>query len=134
MKSIKGMRDAMRDKIKGGKSASEINKQGAAGPIRGYNVTDKNGNPAGGEIEGIGFHIEWQDGPLRDNGSVKEASGAFVEDVLEAVLERVEYYQNSKYACRENRKIISRIEEALHWCEHRTKDRKQRGVEGKHKI
>lgn len=38
---------------------------------------------------------------------------------------------NEAFPCRENALTITKIEEALHWQEARTKNRIQRGVEGK---
>lgn len=40
-------------------------------------------------------------------------------------------YLNDKFPCRENAITITKLEEALMWQEARTKDRKQRNVEGK---
>lgn len=93
---------------------------------------DENQNPAGGETNGLGIIIHWQDGPLSVNGKRKEPNGAFVEGVIEAALGRLQFYQESKFKCRENALAITKLEEALHWCDHRTKDREIRGVEGTH--
>jgi len=41
---------------------------------------------------------------------------------------------NSAFPCRENALTITKIEEALHWQDHRTKDREKRGVEGESKA
>lgn len=38
---------------------------------------------------------------------------------------------NEAFPCRENALTITKIEEAIHWQEARTKDRLKRGVEGK---
>ncbi len=94
--------------------------------------TDKFGNPAGGTTTGLGLSIQWQDGPLRENGEVREPNGAFVEHVLEAAIDRLQYYQGSKFKCRENALAITHAEEALHWLNARTADREERGVEGTH--
>lgn len=37
---------------------------------------------------------------------------------------------NDVFPCRENSLTITKIEEAIHWQEHRTRDRERRGVEG----
>lgn len=100
------------------------------------NVSDPDGNPAGGSVKGVGLEIEWQNGPLGPSypGDVRKvANGAFVETVLAAVLQRIEYYQTAKdgkFKCRENAIAITKIEEALLWLDKRTKDREVRGVEG----
>lgn len=96
--------------------------------------TDANGNPAGGYEIGTGFFINWQNGPLVVDGERKEPNGAFVETVLKAALNRLYTYQLSKFACRENALAITKIEEALHWLDARTKDREARGVEGSHEL
>lgn len=89
-------------------------------------VTDDVGNPTGGEFSGVGTAINWQDGPLGVGENRKEQNGAFVEDVLLAAKVRLEFFQNSKFKCRENALAITKIEEALHWLDHRTSG----GVEG----
>ena len=111
-----------------------FNRKGVAGNIYGHNNDDDNGNPAGGEASGSGFHIKWQDGPLGRGEDRKEANGAFVEDVVSAVLARMEYYQKGRFACRENALVITKLEEAMHWMHHRTADREMRDVEGLHEV
>jgi hypothetical protein len=98
------------------------------------NNTDKDGNPAGGFALGVGFNIEWQPGPLGDPPA--EPTGAFVEDVLEAVKQRIEFYQTNNggaFACRENAIAITKLEESLQWLKHRTMNRVARGVQGLNK-
>lgn len=41
---------------------------------------------------------------------------------------------NDAFPCRENALTITKIEEAIHWQEARTKDRLQRKVEGQNKV
>jgi hypothetical protein len=41
---------------------------------------------------------------------------------------------NEAFPCRENSLTITKIEEAIHWQEARTRDRQQRGVEGENKL
>lgn len=55
--------------------------------------------------------------------------GLTVEEVLEAAIERIKYY-NEQVPCRENSLAITNAEQALMWLERRTKDRIARGVEG----
>lgn len=101
-------------------------------PIVGNHFNDENGNPAGGTTTGTGIAISWQNGPLGRDGERKEPNGAFVEGVIAAALDRLEYYQSSKFKCRENALAITKLEEALHWCQHRTAKREERAVEGTH--
>ena len=98
------------------------------------NEVDADGNPAGGYVNGAGIEIAWQEGPLGSGAERKEPNGAFVEDVLFAALQRIQYYQDGKFKCRENALAITKIEEALHWLNARTEDRELRGVEGTHKA
>lgn len=101
------------------------------------NLIDGNGNPSGGWVEGIGMSINWQDGPLGREGERVLPKGAFVETVISAAKQRLEFYQvasKGKFACRENAIAITKLEEALMWLEKRTKDREQRKVEGTHQV
>jgi hypothetical protein len=93
---------------------------------------DENGNPAGGKTEATGLAIDWQNGPLVGPEGRRAPSGCFVETVIAAAIDRLEYYQASKFACRENALAITKLQEALHWCQHRTASREKRGVEGTH--
>lgn len=86
--------------------------------------------PAGGISGGQGFEVIWQDGPVSEPGS---QPGAFVEDLLEAVRDRLQFYQRAaggKYACEENMLAIEKISEALGALDARTRRREARGVEG----
>ena len=99
------------------------------------NRTDKDGNPAGGDVHSAGLDIVWQDGPL--GRPPKPATGAFVEDVIEAARQRLEFYQTAsggKFKCRENALAITKLEEALHWLTARRTEREARGVQGEHKA
>jgi hypothetical protein len=100
------------------------------------NWTDPDGNPAGGIVEGVGLKINWQNGALgrTEEGTRIEPNGAFVETVLSAVIERIKFYQNSKFDCKENAVALTHCETALLWLNKRTQDREDRKVEGTHKI
>lgn len=102
--------------------------------IVGDHENDSDGNPAGGMTVGTGIVINWQKGPLGRDGERQEPNGAFVEGVIAAALDRLEYYQASKFKCRENALAITKLEEALHWCQHRTAKREERAVEGTHSV
>lgn len=104
--------------------------------IKSSHFNDANGNPAGGTTEGRGISITWQNGPLgrSEDGSRIEPNGAFVEGVINAALDRLNYYQASKFNCRENALAITKLEEALHWCGHRTAKREAQKVEGTHAV
>lgn len=97
------------------------------------NETDPNGNPTGGYVKGVGLDIVWQNGPLGRGEERSEPNGAFVEGVVQAAIVRMQFYQSSKFACRENAVALTHLETALLWLNKRTADREARGVEGIHK-
>ena len=99
------------------------------------NQDDDSGNPAGGSVSGTGLEISWQDGPLGRDAERVAPNGAFVETVIAAAKQRIEYYQTAqkgKFACRENAMAITKLDEALMWLNKRTADREARAVEGTH--
>lgn len=102
------------------------------GKYEAINLSDANGNPTGGKAEGVGIIIEWQNGPLGRGADRKEPNGAFVETVIDIARQRIQYYQDSPFKCRENAIAITKLEEALLWLGKRTADREVRGVEGTH--
>lgn len=95
---------------------------------------DPDGNPAGGKSVAVGVEINWQDGPLGRGKDRKDPNGAFVETVIAIVADRIEYYQDSQFKCRENALALTKLQEALHWLNHRTQDRETRAVEGTHAV
>jgi len=74
-------------------------------------------------------HVEFQNGPIKERG----VNGCQNEDLLVIVVDRLQHFQNSNFACRENALALTKIQEALHWLEARTKERTERGVEGTNK-
>ena len=56
--------------------------------------------------------------------------GTTNEEVLEVLIDRMMYLQ-SKFPCKENAMVITKLEESLMWLHKRTADRLKRGVEGK---
>jgi len=61
-------------------------------------------------------------------------NGVCNEDLIAMVITRLEHFQESEFACRENALAITKLEEALLWLRKRTMGREQRGVEGTHTI
>jgi|SRR5262245_14698652 len=98
------------------------------------NYLDENKAPASGLVNGTGLSIVWQNGPLGRGPDRKPPNGAFVETVLAAVLQRIQFYQEGQFKCRENALAITKIEEALMWLNKRTRDREARQVEGTHAL
>lgn len=107
-------------------------------------VTDEPG--AGGanhryEISGFGTDeafsgddkrliILFQNGTIPENG----VNGVTQEALLAIVIDRLRSFQAGKFACRENALAVTKLEEAMHWLQHRTRSRIDRGVEGAHKV
>ena len=70
--------------------------------------------------------ISFQNGPVKEKG----INGCHQEDLLVIVIDRLQSFQAGKWACRENALALTKIQEAIHWLNHRTQDRVRRGVEG----
>lgn len=78
---------------------------------------------AGGNVQSLQFQL----------GTVPEVghNGTTNEALIAAVIHRLKFL-NGKFPCRENALAITKIEEAKMWLEERTRNRIERGVEGKH--
>ena len=74
--------------------------------------------------------IHFQEGPIKECG----VNGCANEDLLIMVVRRLEGFQQSEFACRENALALTHIEEALLWLRKRTMGREARGVEGTHTM
>lgn len=86
----------------------------------------------GGISCGRGFTICWQKGPLGRGNERKEPNWAFVEDVIDAVVRRIEAYQATKFACDENAEALEHLRAALEVLDVRTKRREAQNIEGTH--
>lgn len=100
--------------------------------FRSEHWNDADGNPAGGATFGTGFAISWQNGPLGRGDDRKAPNGAFVEDIIAAARDRILYYENSRFACPENRQAVGFLSAALDALNARTQAREARAVEGTH--
>lgn len=98
--------------------------------IKQYHWTDAEGVPEGGQTFGRGFAIAWQKGPLGRGEFREEPNGAFVEDIIQAAVGRLEFYQNSKFSSDFNRDAPHFLGEALKSLQARTAEREKRKVEG----
>lgn len=58
------------------------------------------------------------------------SDGTTNEEVIEVLIDRLNFLQ-SKFPCRENAIVITKLEESLMWLNKRTADRLKRNVEGK---
>ena len=101
------------------------------------NRLDAKGNPSGGIVSGTGLSIFWQDGPLGRGADRQEPNGAFVETVIAAARQRLEFYQTAslgRFACVENAEAIDLLTAALEVLDRRTQGREARQVEGTHTV
>jgi hypothetical protein len=65
------------------------------------------------------------------NGNPEDGlNGITIEVLLAIAIDRLQCLQAGDFSCRENANAITKLEEAMHWLQHRTNDRLQRGVEG----
>lgn len=96
------------------------------------NGLDKDGKPAGGVVNGTGMAIVWQNGPLGRGGDRQEPNGAFVETVIAAAKQRIEFYEGAGFMCIENKNAIYYLDKALSELDARTRAREEAGVEGTH--
>lgn len=100
-------------------------------------TTDGDGNPTGGSTTQYtgGPHapaimIRWQDGIVGEEGQ----NGAFVEDVIEAALQRLRFFNDTRFRCRENSLAITALEEAQNWLDRRTRNRLVQDVENTYEV
>ena len=49
---------------------------------------------------------------------------------MDCLIAHINYFQQGKYACRENALMITKLEEAKHWALHRKQLREAQGVKG----
>lgn len=75
------------------------------------------------DVNSISFNL--QRGPVKVAG----VNGCQVDTVIEAVKVILEGF-NKTHPCRENACAITKLDEALHWLQARTRNREARGVEG----
>lgn len=75
------------------------------------------------DVNSLSFTL--QNGPVKEKG----VNGCQVDTVIEAAKAMLEGL-NKQFSCRENASAITKLDEALHWLEHRKKDRERRAVEG----
>ena len=103
-------------------------------PFTATHFTDSQNNPAGGTTFGVGFAIGWQNGPLNRGVYRLEPNGAFVETIIKAAADRLEFYQASKFKSDYNAEALGHLYAALDALNRRTADRERRRVEGTHEL
>lgn len=74
--------------------------------------------------------VNFQEGPIKEAG----VNGVMNEDLITMVICRLEHFQESEFAHRDNEMAIIKLEETLLWLRKRTIARETRGVEGTHTV
>lgn len=74
--------------------------------------------------------IKFQNGPIAEHG----VNGLTEGILIAIVIDRLRSFQSGKYACRENALALTKLEEAQHWMQHRTRARMRRNTEGTSKV
>lgn len=109
------------------------------------NMVDDDANPTGGYVSLIvdkngephnALTVNWQDGPrgTDEQGVLKPQNGAFVEDVILAAIQRLEFFQGSKFESDYNAEAIGHLAQAIEALEKRSNERAQAGTLGKHEV
>lgn len=80
-------------------------------------------------VNGANISFDLQDGPAKENGR----NGTDATDLVRYAIGLYREF-NAAFPCRENSITITKLEEAIHWQESRTRDREKRGVEGKNEA
>lgn len=109
---VNGLNDALKIEV--------LDEPGSGGANHEYRIS----------ADSLCYELKFQNGPIAEagvNGLTQEALLAIVED-------RLKCFQAGKYACRENAIALTKIQEAMHWLHHRTRERMDRGVEGTHTV
>ena len=96
-------------------------KKGSGGAVTEYIIRRKK---YGGNLG----YIKFQEGGIKDHMDV---NGVTNENLLQIVIDRLRCFQKGKYPCEENECALAYCNNALKMLELRTKERIQRGVEGK---
>jgi hypothetical protein len=94
---------------------------GPGGASHEYNITMNHGNGTA-----HGAEIRFQKGPMSEAG----VDGVSNEALLAIVIDRLQGFQSGDFKCRENAIALTKLEDAMHWLQHRTLARVARGVEG----
>lgn len=129
------MRELTSHKVSGLNESLEIQAMdppGSGGASHAYNVygfhTKHNESADHRTDDETCLKVLFQNGPIGESG----VNGISNEALLAIVEDRLKGFQSGKYACRENQMALDRVQEAMHWLHHRTRERVARGVEGTH--
>lgn len=72
------------------------------------------------------LQINFQNGPIQEHG----VNGVQMEDLMAVCIHRLQGFQSGPYACTANQLALDHLKAAIACLNERTKDRKDRGVEG----
>jgi hypothetical protein len=100
---------------------------GEGGAYHEYYISNAKDIDSDNVVAGEYGHVKFQKGPVAENG----VNGCFMEDLLAIVKDRLECFQSGDFACVENEMALNDVNQALAHLNMRTKDRYDRGVEGK---
>jgi hypothetical protein len=117
------MREITSHKLTGLNDALKItvlDEPGPGGANHRYRIEPTTGNA-------LGILVEFQNGPLQET---VYPNGVSNEALLALVIDRMQGFQRGQFSCRENALALTKLEEAMHWMQHRTRERMSRGVEG----
>lgn len=101
----------------------EVHAIGGAGPggaPLAYGISPLPGD--GSEIVYLKFHS--------GNPDEVGVTGVTNESLLAVLIDRLRGFQAGPFSCRENSIALTKLEEALLWLQCRTRERRERGVEG----
>jgi hypothetical protein len=116
---LNGLNDALTVRV--------LDEPGAGGANHVYAITTPS-KPLKAELASpaVQCDISFQNGPISEAG----VNGISQEALLAICIDRLECFQKGQYACRENAIALTHLQDAMHWLQHRTRERLARGVEG----
>lgn len=88
------------------------------------------GSPALVETPDGFIRIKFQCGVIPE----VEKNGATIREVIQLLVDRLSGFQQGEFKCLENEQAIMGLSTAWHSLDARERDRKERGVEGKHEA
>lgn len=106
--------------------AGDFNPRRRAYPFADYANDGSSGPPSPIEVTPVSVTFYGQRGPVKEGGGI---NGCQIDDMITFALGTLQTF-NKKFPCRENSLAITKLEEALHWLDHRKRDRVDRRVEG----
>lgn len=109
---VNGLNDCLKIQV--------LDEPGPGGAHHAYSITPTVGNA-------LGVRIDFQNGPLQET---VYPNGLSQEALLAVIIDRLQCFQAGPYKCRENAIALTHLEDAMHWLQHRTRERMARGVEG----